>query len=156
MKFLKNNEIKSIGKFISMLTFFIINFSTLIQADLFRFQANAPLNKFLYPMFNSYGQKIWICQGDRVKYLSEEKIKMEKMCITFFSPENLSKIDMIIRSDKAIISLPNQQAQGKTLLTITNPTYTIIGENWQWTGKQAENTFSRVHIGKNATVMFYD
>lgn len=155
MKILRNKNI-SIEKFISMLVFFIMNSSTFIHADLFRFQANTPLNGFLCPMFNSCGQKIWICQGDRVKYLSEEKIKLEKMCITFYSPENLAKTDMIVRSDKAIISLANQQARGKTLLTITNPTYTIIGENWQWTGKQAKNTFSRVYIGKNATVMFYD
>ena len=155
MAFLRNKG-KNIGGISSMFALFIGNFISLAQADLFRFQADAPLSGFLCPMFNQQGQKTWICQGDQVKYLSETKIKMAKMCITFFSPEDLSQIDMVVRSDKAVISLPQHQAQGKTLLTITNPTYTIVGEDWQWEGRQAGKAFSRVYIGKNATVMFYD
>ena len=139
-----------------MFTLFMVFFIPWIQADLFRFQADAPLSGFLCPMFNPQGEKTWICQGDQVKYLSETKIKMAKMCITFFSPEDLSLVDMVVRSDKAVISLPQQQAQGKTLLTITHPTYTIVGEDWQWEGRQAGKAFSRVYIGKNATVMFFD
>ena len=139
-----------------MFLLFIGYFIPLAQADLFRFQTEAPLSGFLCPMFNLQGQKTWICQGDQIKYLSESKIKMSKMCITFFSPEDLSQIDMVVRSDKSVISLSQQQAQGKTLLTITHPTYTIVGEDWLWEGRQAGKAFSRVYIGKNATVMFYD
>lgn len=152
MVFLRN-QVKNIGVLTSMFVFYFIS---LTQADLFRFQADAPLSGFLCPMFNAQGQKVWICQGEQVNYLSESKIKMLKMCITFFSPEDLLQIDMVVRSDKAVISLPSQSAQGKTLLTITNPNYTILGEHWQWEGRQTGKAFSRVYIGKNATVMFYD
>lgn len=132
---------------------FFVHSST---AELFRFQASAPLKGFVSPFFNEYGEKIWECLGERVKYVSESKIKIEKMHITFYCPQRPNEADMVVSSDKALISIPHQRASGKTLLTVTNDAYTILGEDWIWEGKQSGKSFSKVFIGKNANVMFYD
>lgn len=130
--------------------------SHLSSGELFRFQANAPIQGFLSPFFNEHGEKTWQCSGEQVCYLSESEIHLKKMCITFFCPHHPEEADMIVRSDTAQISLPEQRASGETLLTVTHPSYTIIGENWSWEGKQSNRTFSKIYIGKNASVMFYD
>lgn len=127
-----------------------------LQADLFRFQANAPIRGFLSPFFDSYGHQTWLCQGDQVRYISDSKIKMDKMCITFFTPDRQDVVDMVIRSDKSIISIPSQQAFGKTLLTVTHATYTILGENWSWKGRRVGHAYTKINIRKNARVLFYD
>ena len=126
------------------------------SGNLFRFQANEPLQGFFSPFFNEQGVKVWQCQGSQVKYISDAKIKIQKMYITFFCPGQNQEVDMVVRSDKAVISLQTQQAFGKTLLTVTHPTYTILGENWQWDGKHSGQAFSKIYIGKNASAMFYD
>lgn len=124
--------------------------------DLFRFQANAPISGFLSPFFNEFGEKTWQCTGEQVKYISDSKIKIKKMCISFFCPQHLEHVDMVVRSDNAVISIPEQRASGKTLLTVTSPSYTIVGENWYWEGKQSGKSYSKIFIGKNASVMFYE
>ena len=124
--------------------------------ELFRFQANAPIQGFISPFFNENGEKTWQCSGEQVRYISESEIYLKKMCITFFCPHQPEEADMIVRSDAAKISLPKQRASGETLLTVTHPAYTIIGENWVWKGKRSKRTFSEVYINKNASVMFYD
>ena len=126
------------------------------SGELFRFQANAPIQGFQSPFFNESGEKTWQCSGEQVRYISESEIHLKKMCITFFCPHHPEEPDMVVRSDMAQISLPEQRASGETLLTVTHPAYTIIGENWSWEGKQSSRTFSKIYIGKNASVMFYD
>ena len=125
-------------------------------ADLFRFKANEPINGFFAPFFNEQGQRIWQCRGEQVKYISDARIKIYKMGITFFLPEDPEQADMFIRSDKAVVSLPQQSAYGRSLVTLTNEFYTILGENWTWVGKQKAQAFMRVYIGKNASVSFHD
>ena len=126
------------------------------SGELFRFQANAPIQGFQSPFFNESGEKTWQCCGEQVRYISESEIHLKKMCITFFCPHHPEETDMIVRSDVAQISIPEQRASGETLLTVTHPSYTIIGENWSWEGKQSKRAFSKIYIGKNASVMFYD
>ena len=133
--------------------FYSISF---VHANLFRFQASEPLQGFFSPFFNEQGVKTWQCHGAQVKYISDAKIKMQKMCIVFFYPGQSQEVDMIVRSDKAIISLQDQSAFGKTLLTVTHSDYTILGENWNWHGKREGQSFSRIYVGKNVSVMFYD
>ena len=125
-------------------------------SELFRFQANAPIQGFLSPFFNEVGEKTWQCSGDQVRYISESEIHLKKMCITFFCPHHPETPDMVVRSDTAQVSIPEQQAYGETLLTVTHPSYTIIGENWSWKGKRSNRAFSKIYIKKNASVMFYD
>lgn len=127
-----------------------------LHCDLFRFQANTPILGFLSPFFDNHGNQTWLCQGDQVRYISDAKIMMDKMCITFFTPDHSNAIDMIIRSDKAIISIPSQQAFGQTLLTVTHPTYTILGENWSWKGNRMGKAYTKIRIRKHARVLFYD
>ena len=151
---------KSIEGFSSMLWFVSVLAFVLLphrsSGELFRFQANAPIQGFLSPFFNENGEKTWQCGGEQVRYISESEIHLKKMCITFFHPHRSEEVDMVVRSDVAQISLPEQRASGQTLLTVTHLSYTIIGENWFWEGKQAKWAFSKIYIGKNASVMFYD
>ena len=158
-QFLKCIEAKaSVRAFFKIISFFV--FVVLGQAsaygDLFRFQANAPISGFLSPFFNEFGDKTWQCTGEQVKYISDSKIKIKKMCISFFCPQHLDQVDMVVRSDNAVISIPEQRASGKTLLTVTSPSYTIVGENWFWEGKRSGKAYSKIFIGKNASVMFYE
>lgn len=146
----------SVRTFFAAIFVFIISGESLVQADLFRFQANAPISGFLSPFFNEIGDKTWQCTGDHVKYISDSKIKIKKMCISFFCPQHLEQVDMTVRSDNAVISIPDQRATGKTLLTVTSPSYTIVGEDWFWEGKQSGKAYSKIFIGKNASVMFYE
>ena len=139
---------------VCVLAFVALSQSSL--GELFRFQANAPIQGFQSPFFNENGEKTWQCSGEQVRYISESEIHLKKMCITFFCPHHPEEPDMVVRSDVAQISLPKQRASGETLLTVTHPSYTIIGENWSWKGKRSKRTFSEVYIGKNASVMFYD
>ena len=133
-----------------------VTLSHVSLGELFRFQANAPIQGFQSPFFNENGEKTWQCSGEQVRYVSESEIHLKKMCITFFCPHRPEEPDMVVRSDVAQISLPKQRASGETLLTVTHPSYTIIGEHWSWKGKRSKRTFSEVYIGKNASVMFYD
>ena len=144
----------SVHRRVCVLAFFALLQSS--SGELFRFQANAPIQGFQSPFFNENGEKTWQCSGEQVRYISESEIHLKKMCITFFCPHHPEKADMIVRSDAAQISLPKQRASGETLLTVSHPAYTIIGENWVWKGKRSKRTFSEVYIGKNASVMFYD
>ncbi|MDR1254746.1 MAG: hypothetical protein LBJ78_01805 [Puniceicoccales bacterium] len=126
------------------------------HCELFRLQADAPIYGFKMPMFNKRGEKIWQCLGERVQYISEAKIKIEQMCIEWYLPENVNTIDMVIRSPKATVSLTQHRADGRSLLTITNPGYTILGNDWTWEEKQQNKSFAKVIIRKNAHVTFYD
>jgi len=143
------------SKFVYVL-FFIGLILVNAYGELFRFQANAPISGFLSPFFNEFGEKTWQCTGEQVKYISDSKIKIKKMCISFFNPKNLEAVDMVVRSDNALISIPEQRASGETLLTVTSPSYTIVGENWFWKGKRIGKAYSKIFIGKNASVMFYE
>ena len=143
----------------SFFLFFILTicvFPYRVCGELFRFQADTPIYGFAAPFFGETGVKTWECTGEQVRYLSDVKIKIRKMCITFFEPHRSDNVDMVVRSDRAVISIPGQRASGKTLLTVSHATYTVIGENWFWEGKHSNKTFSRIFIGKNASVMFYD
>ncbi len=142
--------------FFKIILFFIFTGLIPVYGDLFRFQANAPVSGFLSPFFNEHGDKTWQCTGDQVKYISDAKIKIKKMCISFFCPQHLDQVDMVVRSDNALVSISNQRASGKTLLTVTSPSYTIIGEEWYWEGKHLGKVYSKIFIGKNASVMFYE
>ena len=151
---------KCIGDFASMhrifyILAFLFSFCS-VQGELFRFQANTPIQGFLAPFFNESGEKTWQCSGEQVRYISDAEVYMKKMCITFFQPHRSGDVDMIVRSDLAQISLPEQRASGQTLLTVTHTSYTIVGEDWFWEGKQSKRAFSKIYIGKNASVMFYD
>lgn len=144
----------SVLRHVCVLAFVVLSHTSF--GELFRFQANAPIQGFLSPFFNESGEKTWQCSGDQVRYISESEIHLKKMCITFFCPHHPEEADMVVRSDEAEISLPQQRASGETLLTVSHPSYTIIGENWSWEGKQSKRAYSKIYIGKNASVMFYD
>jgi len=152
------NRLFKLSFFLSIFPYFALFFcfSNLVQANLFRFQASEPLQGFFSPFFNEQGVKTWQCHGTQVKYISDAKIKIQKMRIVFFYPDQGQEVDMLVRSDKAIISLQDQCASGKTLLTVTHSDYTILGENWNWSGKREGQSFSKIYIGKNVSVMFYD
>ena len=144
-QFFKCIEAKaSVRAFFKLVSFsiFIGFFQNNVYGDLFRFQANAPISGFLSPFFNELGDKTWQCTGEQVKYISDSKIKIKKMCISFFCPQHLEQVDMVVRSDNAVISIPEQRASGKTLLTVTSPSYTIVGENWFWEGKHSGKAYS--------------
>lgn len=134
----------------------LLNTAQIVSGELFRLQANTPIQGFSLPMFNPQGQKIWQCLGDQVRYLSETKIKIEKMHIEYFSIEDETVVDMDIRSPKAVVSLTEHKAHGRDLLTITNPGYTVIGENWTWEGKHYNDVRAKIIIKKNAHVSFYE
>ena len=157
-QFLKCIEAKASVRAFFKVTFFLLFIGLFYNTygDLFRFQANAPISGFLSPFFNEFGDKTWQCTGEQVKYISDSKIKIKKMCISFFCPQHLDQVDMVVRSDNAVISIPEQRASGKTLLTVTSPSYTIVGENWFWEGKRSGKAYSKIFIGKNASVMFYE
>ena len=144
--------VRGIGVFWGSMAFFLAS----MNGELFRFQADAPIHGFRMPMFDKMGEKVWECTGDRVRYLSDTKIKIEQMYVEWYIPHRPGEIDMVIRSSKATISLPQQRASSKTLLRIMNPGYTILGNDWIWEGKQQANHFSRILIRKNAHVTFYE
>ena len=124
--------------------------------ELFRFHSDTPMRQFITPFFDENGIKTWQCEGETVQYLNESRFNVRKMCITFFDPQQREKVDMTVRSEDAVVSLPKHRASGKSLLTVTNPEYTIVGEQWVWEGKHEKASFSKVFIGKNANVLFYD
>lgn len=139
----------------SVLAFYFL-FISPSKAELFRLQANAPIYGFKFPMFNKHGTKSWQCFGEQVRYISENKVKIEQMHLEWYDPKTPDRIDMTIRSAKATVSLLEHRAQGKTLLTVTNPGYTIMGENWIWLGKKRGQDCTKIIIKKNAHVNFYD
>ncbi len=124
--------------------------------ELFRFHSDTPMRQFITPFFDENGIKTWQCEGETVQYLNESRFNVRKLCITFFDPQQRDKVDMTVRSEDAVVSLPKHRASGKSLLTVTNPEYTIVGEQWVWEGKHEKASFSKVFIGKNANVLFYD
>ena len=124
--------------------------------ELFRFHSDTPMRQFITPFFDENGVKTWQCEGETVQYLNESRFNVRKLCITFFDPQQRDKVDMTVRSEDAVVSLPKHRASGKSLLTVTNPEYTIVGEQWVWEGKHEKASFSKVFIGKNANVLFYD
>ena len=135
----------------------LLSVSSDLHADeLFRFHSDTPMQRFVTPFFDENGIKTWQCEGETVQYLNESRFNVRKMCITFFDPQQRDKIDMTVRSEDAVVSLPKHRASGKSLLTVTNPEYTIVGEQWVWEGKHEKASFSKVFIGKNANVLFYD
>ena len=124
--------------------------------ELFRFHSDTPMRQFITPFFFFFFFKTWQCEGETVQYLNESRFNVRKLCITFFDPQQRDKVDMTVRSEDAVVSLPKHRASGKSLLTVTNPEYTIVGEQWVWEGKHEKASFSKVFIGKNANVLFYD
>jgi len=135
----------------------LLTFSDALHADeLFRFHSDTPMRQFITPFFDENGVKTWQCEGETVQYLNESRFNVRKMCITFFDPQQRDKVDMTVCSEDAVVSLPKHRASGKSLLTVTNPEYTIVGEQWVWEGKHEKASFSKVFIGKNANVLFYD
>ena len=132
-------------------------FSDALHAEeLFRFHSDTPMRQFITPFFDENGVKTWQCEGETVQYLNESRFNVRKMCSTFFDQQQRDKVDMTVRSEDAVVSLPKHRASGKSLLTVTNPEYTIVGEQWVWEGKHEKASFSKVFIGKNANVLFYD
>ena len=131
-------------------------FSDLHAEELFRFHSDTPMQRFVTPFFDENGVKTWQCEGETVQYLNESRFNVRKLCITFFDQQQRDKVDMTVRSEDAVVSLPKHRASGKSLLTVTNPEYTIVGEQWVWEGKHEKASFSKVFIGKNANVLFDD
>jgi hypothetical protein len=107
-------------------------------------------------MFDEHGNKIWQCWGEQVYYVTERNIRIEQLRIDWFSENAAHEADMVIRSAQAQVSLPECRAEGKPLLTVTNPGYTILGEDWLWEGKNKTRDCARIFIRKNAHVSFYD
>ena len=131
-------------------------FCNSLHSDLCRMQSESPLNGFVMPMFDESGQKIWQCIGDKVHYMNNNNAEIEKMKIEWFNPSKKSNIEMTIRSDNATLSLSTHIAEGKSLITVNNIGYTILGEDWTWEGKQKNKNFSKLLLKKNAHVMFFD
>ena len=130
---------------------------TVAAKDLFRFQASMPMQHFLMPVFNAEGEKLWQCSGDSVQYLQQSTFKVQKLCITFFKVEAAEAVDMVIRSDDAIVDLQAQRVCGQSLLTISHADYAIAGEQWVWESRVPQkNALLRVFVGKRANVLFYE
>lgn len=133
------------------------SFWNILSADeLFRFQPNAPMQQFVTPFFNEKGVKTWQCKGETVNYMESSRFNVKNMCITFFNPQQSDAVDMVVQSDEAMVSLPRHRASGQSTLTVTNPDYTIVGKEWVWEGKKGNESFSKVFIGKDAHVIFYE
>lgn len=130
--------------------------TSLSAEELFRFQPNAPMQQFVTPFFNERGIKTWQCKGETVNYMESSRFNVKNMCITFFDPQQSNTVDMVVQSDEAMVSLPTHRATGQSTLTVTNPTYKIVGKEWIWEGKKDNESFSKVFIEKDAHVTFYE
>lgn len=144
-----------VNRYISFIIALLIGLSH-ANGDMFRLQSESPLNGFLMPMFDSEGKKIWQCNGEKVLYMNNNTAQIDKMKIEWFSPTSSANVEMVIRSDDATVSLQTHLAEGKSLITVTNVGYTILGEDWTWEGKKSGKNFSRLALRKNAHVMFFD
>jgi hypothetical protein len=82
---------------------------------------------------------------------------VQKLCITFFKADAIEAVDMVLRSDEAIVDLQEQRVCGQSLLTISHADYAIAGEQWVWESKVPKNNaLLRVFVGKRANVLFYE
>ena len=76
-----------------------VTLSHVSLGELFRFQANAPIQGFQSPFFNENGEKTWQCSGEQVRYVSESEIHLKKMCITIFCPHRFEQPYRALRDD---------------------------------------------------------
>ena len=124
--------------------------------ELFRFQSNAPIQKFSMPFFNEFGVQTWLCTGGEVRYGVDGRFQVSNLTLMLFNPRDKASVDVLIRSEDAIVSPAMHQVTGESLLTVTHAHYVLVGEQWVWEEKDAEALCSKIHIGKKASVIFYE
>ncbi len=148
--------LKRMQKHLIGVLFFLGTTLLLSAGNLFRMHPNSPMMYFKMPMFDNNGVKIWQCFGEKARYLSDNDIDIEIMRIEWFSPTDSNKVDMVVRSSHAKLSLAKHTAKGEGLLTIQNVGDTILGEDWIWEGRHDDKNISKIFIKKDAHVTFFD
>lgn len=140
------------------IVFIFITASSLLAVENFRIRPNAPINNIKIPTFDHHGKKLWIFHGKKAHYKSEKEINVNNMLIEWFSSENQTSPETKVRSTFATLYPEDQKASGDGLITINGKTYTVIGEDWQWYGKQNKKNKHYdpfITINKNVNVKFF-
>jgi hypothetical protein len=109
-----------------------------------------PAKNFILPTFTPEGYyKMRLC-GAEARMLTLHLIQLDDMNLTVFSGDASNRVDSVLLSPLARVSLDEDIARGPGAIRLISDNLELTGE--QWTYNHAKNSIS---IAKNVRVVFH-
>ncbi|HSY54066.1 MAG TPA: hypothetical protein VK785_06440 [Opitutaceae bacterium] len=108
-----------------------------------------PTKNFILPTFTPEGYRSMLMHGSEARMLTLRLIQLDEMNLTVFSGDASNRIDSILLSPLAIISLDNDTAHGPGAVRLIRDDLDLTGEQWTY-----DHANKKISIARNVRVVF--
>ena len=110
----------------------------------------APAKNFILPTFTPEGYRSMLLRGSEAHMLALRLIELDDMNLTVFSGDASARVDSVLLSPLARVSLDDEIARGPGAVRLIRDDLDLTGD--QWTYNHARKTIS---IAQNVRVVFH-
>jgi hypothetical protein len=108
-----------------------------------------PTKNFILPTFTPEGYRSMLVRGSEARMLTLRLIQLDDMNLTVFSGDASNRVDSVLLSPIAIISLDNDTAHGPGAVRLIRNDLDLTGEQWTY-----DRANKKISIARNVHVVF--
>lgn len=106
-----------------------------------------PIVNFRLPDFTPEGHRSWLVRGSEARYVGEGQIKIKELNLTIFSGLADARVETLILSPSAEVSLGDRTVRGGESIRIINDRFEATGRDWSYSHQEKKVSIARnVHV----------
>jgi hypothetical protein len=109
-----------------------------------------PTKNFILPTFTPDGYRSMLLRGSEARMLSLRLIQLNDMDLTVFSGDAANRVDSVLLSPVARVSLDDDTARGPGAVRLVRDDLDLTGEQWTY-----DHARKRISIARNVRVVFH-
>ncbi len=109
-----------------------------------------PAKNFILPTFTPEGYYSMRLCGAEARLLALRLIELDDMNLTVFSGDAANRVDSVLLSPRARVSLDNDTARGPGAIRLVRDDLEVTGEQWTY-----DHAKKRISIARNVRVVFH-